>query len=406
MKINLSRISCIILMSFACFLTSCAHVSSPARTQPATGLSTSSQAKHIALLLPLNGPLGYAGQAVRDGILAAYYQAKQQQQATPTINFYNTHANQDIVAIYNRAIEQGADTVIGPLDKTSIARLVRAGTIKVPTIALNELPPNITAPRDFIQFSLLQTAEAEQVAKQAWQDGKRTALLIIPAGKWGADIGKAFTEVWQAQGGIIADGIALQKGQNINLAIQHLLKVTYVEGEALPGKKTKPVPEPRHDADMVFIALTPDLAQQIRPLLQFYYAGNLSVYATSLALSSQATPNEAIDMQGVIICDMPWVINQPDPHNHANQKSRLYALGMDAYQLSQNFARLNTTEGLLGNTGTLQLGTNNKIMRSLVCTPLHKGTEQEVNQPISNSVSSPAITTEQPATNDNDYLEF
>ena len=373
MKINLITFRRTTSIAAVCLLTSCAHVTKP--TQTHTEFNLVNQPKHIALLLPLSGQLGNAGQAVRDGVLAAYYQAKQQQQTTTTVNFYNTASTTDIVTLYNHALEQGADIVIGPLDKPGILRLANAGTIKVPTIVLNELPAHKSAPRNLIQFSLVQTAEAEQVAKRAWQDGKRRALVIIPAGPWGMEIGKAFADAWQARGGIIIEQIALQNGQNVNLAMQQLLKIEYVEEDlkrSQRGKKTQLIPQPRQDADMVFMALKPDLARQIKPLLQFYYADYLGVYATSLAISSQILPNEAIDMEDVIICDMPWVINQPQPHTRADQKNRLYALGMDTYELSQNLASLTSMQGFTGNTGTLQLGANNKLNRQLFCTSLNQ----------------------------------
>ena len=408
MKINLVTLCRATSIAIACLLTSCALVTSSTRHQSNSGFDLVKRPKHIALLLPLSGPLGEAGQAVRDGVLAAYYQAKQQQQTTTSVNFYNTTSNTDIIALYNRTLEQGADLVIGPLDKSSILRLANAGVTKVPTLVLNELPANKSAPRNLIQFSLMQTAEAEQVAQRAWQDGMRRALLIVPAGQWGAEIGQAFTHAWQAQGGTIADKIALQNGQNVNLALQQLLKVEYLEEDLKRpqyGKKTQLIPQPRQDADMVFMALTPGLARQIKPLLQFYYANNLAVYTTSLALGSQATPNEILDMQNVIICDMPWIFNQSQPHARADQKNRLYALGMDAYALSQNLAELNSARGFIGNTGTLQLGANNKINRQLFCTTLNQAQSQLANQQPVAAANSTHIT-EEPATDDNDYVAF
>jgi outer membrane PBP1 activator LpoA protein len=399
-------IRAIALLTFTCLLSSCAHLSGSAKQQPAAGISEMSQAKHVALLLPLSGPLAKAGQAVRDGVLAAYYQAKQQQLSSTTVNFYNTNSSTDIINLYNQALTQGADLVIGPLDKSSIARLAKSGAIKVPTIVLNELPPNTAAPRDFIQFSLTQTGEAEQIAKRAWQDGKRSALIIVPAGQWGAEIGQAFIKAWQTQGGIIADRVALQNGQNVNSALLQLLKVEYIEEELkrpLHGKKTRLIPQPRQDADMVFMALTPDLARQIKPLLQFYYANNLTVYSTSLALGSQATPNEALDMQDVIICDMPWVMSQPQPHAYADQKNRLYALGTDAYSLSQNLAALNSTLGFTGTTGTLQLGANNKVIRQLICTTLK---QLQAAKPATTPELSSSNSSEQLATDNNDFVAF
>lgn len=386
MHSSFRSIYCLFLLILTGLITSCASIS-PVFQRSATITNQDLQpAKHVALLLPLNGPLGPAGQAVRDGFLAAYYQAKQQQQTTPTINFYNTASTGNIADLYQHALEQGADIVIGPLEKANVARLARSTTIKVPTLVLNELPARQRAPANMLQFGLSQTEEAAQIAKHAWQAGKRNALVIVPAGKWGYDIGEAFSNTWRAQGGVVLDSIALQKGQNVNLAMQHLLQVGYVTKEfTTAGQHTinKRIPQSRQDADMVFVALPPELARQIKPLMQFYYANELTVYATSLAIGSHPTPNETLDMQDVIICDMPWVLDFHLFHDHASQKSRLYALGLDTYQLSQSLAQLSSVIGIQGKTGNLYLGNNNQINRQLICMPFNQ-------VPINNLKQAPA----------------
>lgn len=381
-------------------------------TKPsATGISQLGPANNVALLLPLSGPLGHAGQAVRDGFLAAYYQAKQQGQTTPNINFYNTQAETSIIDLYGRAISQGASMVIGPLDKNRVAQLANSGRISVPTLALNELPANKTAPANLMIFSLSQTDEASQIATRAWQDGHRRALLIIPVGAWGNEIGQAFAKTWQAQGGTVVDRITLQAGQNVNLAIQQLLQVSFIEEETKQptlGKKVKRIPQPRQDADLVFMALPPELAIQIKPLLQFYYADNLAVYATSMVIGSQPSPNENIDMHGVIVCDMPWVSNHPQPFEHASQKSRLYALGMDAYQLSQNLVGLTQSSGITGSTGILQLNGNNQIVRQLVCRPYSRDRLQPIAQPktIELAPIDTTLTAAKTSPADDKYIEL
>lgn len=365
----------LLLISLAGLMTSCSAISPLSAPQSAADIVRQAQpARHVALLLPLHGPLGPAGQAVRDGFLDAYYQAKQQQQTTPTINFYNTAAPANIIEVYRHALEEGADIVIGPLDKTNVARLAQNGRIEVPTIVLNELAVGQKIPDNMLQFSLTQTDEAIQVAKQAWQAGKRNALIIVPAGTWGYQIGQAFSQTWRAQGGLVVDQTTLQNGQNVNLAIQRLLQVEYTSKElVVNGQRTikKRLPQSRQDADMIFMAVPPALARQIKPLIQFYYANQLTVYTTSLAIGGNSTPNEALDMQDVIVCDMPWVLNFHPFAEHASQKSRFYAFGLDIYKISQNLAQLNSI-GLVGKTGTLQLGGYKQINRQLICMPFNR----------------------------------
>jgi outer membrane PBP1 activator LpoA protein len=403
MKIIFYRYTYLCLLSL---LAGCAHIGHKSQAGISQGISHYQQPKSIALLLPLTGPLGMAGQAVRDGVLAAYYAAKQNQLSVPTISFFNTQSTTDVVTLYKQALAQGADLVIGPLDKVSVMRLANSGAIKVPTIALNKLPTGKSAPRDFLQFSLTQIDEAQQIAQHAWQDGKRRALVIVPADPWGAQIGQAFTSSWQALGGTIADTLELHAGQNVNVGIRELLKVGYTEEileHPIRGKKTRLIPQPRQDADMVFMALPPELARQIKPLLEFYYASNLTVYASSLALSIQPAANDVIDMKDVVICDMPWVTEHTLPYEHASQKNRLYALGMDAYMLSENLARLSTISGISGKTGNLLLGNNNVVKRQLSCLSYN---QLQAKPEPSSIILLQDTSAEQPAVDDTNYVEF
>src|SRR5205823_5983563 len=78
-----------------------------------------------------------------------------------------------------------------------------------------------------------------------------------------------------------------------------------VNNKAVPSAQKR-----RQDADMIFMIAPPEYARQIKPLLNYYYAGNLPIYATSHVY--QGIPNAALDndLNGIQFCDMPWTINQ------------------------------------------------------------------------------------------------
>ena len=55
--------------------------------------------------------------------------------------------------------------------------------------------------------------------------------------------------------------------------------------------------------------LPPQLAQQIKPTLNFQYAGDVPVYATSHVFSASGDKNQYLDMTNVMFCETPWLLD-------------------------------------------------------------------------------------------------
>ena len=134
----------------------------------------------------------------------------------------------------------------------------------------------------------------------------------------------------------------------------------------------------------------PRQARTLRPLLQFFYASELPVYATSHAYSGNPSPVADQDLEGLLFADMPWVLldNTPQqilrgtlagqsPASFAQYK-RLYALGVDAYHLLAQLDRLRGSpeEHFEGDTGSLTLDAANRIHRHLVWARFVNGAPQ------------------------------
>ena len=136
------------------------------------------------------------------------------------------------------------------------------------------------------------------------------------------------------------------------------------------GEKIQATPQRRQDADMVFLVASPRLARQIRPLLKFYYANDLPVYATAYVYSGTPNPLRDRDLDGIIFCDVPWLFaNSPARQqmqslwpSTQNNQIRFYALGMDAYNITN---RLPQVTGMRGATGTLYMNDHGVILREL-----------------------------------------
>ena len=100
-----------------------------------TTLQNTPAPKNIALLLPLDGSLGASGNLVRNGFLNAYYEGGKKSQQN--VFFVNTSKTLNMTALYQQAIAQGADTIVGPLTKEQVSALLKQGSFAAPTIALN-----------------------------------------------------------------------------------------------------------------------------------------------------------------------------------------------------------------------------------------------------------------------------
>lgn len=360
-----------------------------------TPITNNQSPKKIAVLLPLQGKFSESGQAIRNGFMTAYEAQKNQQSDVPTVVVLDT-SGQNIKAVYEQAISEGAEIVVGPLEKEQVQTLIKSTSLKVPTLALNAVTP-AKVPQ-LIQFALSQSDEAEQVATRASQDGHHRALIIAPAGAWGNTIVDAFKNRWENTGGEIADQLSYQKSEQLSEQIRQILHVEKNSGRkskqtALANEEGKPPVRRREDIDMIFLVAEPERARQIGPLLKFYYAGNVPVYATSLIYSGISNPAQDNDLNNIQFTDMPWVLGGLPDHlqtiqqnaaetwkNAYTRNAKLYAFGVDAYYLSNNLNKLkSTSQGIQGSTGKLYLQDNQHILRELAWAKIRNGILVSVN---------------------------
>lgn len=340
----------------------------------------------IALLLPLQGRHAESAKAVRDGFLAAYYAHKEDR---PKIQVYDTTESNNLSRLYQRAVEEGANFVVGPLTKEEVEAISIAAKGKAPILALNTTDKR--PQENFYNFSLSPESEAEAVAEKAWQAGHRRALIIIPSSTWGARMHTAFSRTWQALGGDIVASAEINTQSNINEATKKLLAIDRSEARAeklkKAGIKIGFEPRRRQDADIIFIATNGALARQVKPLLNFYYAGNLPTYATSSIYAGKPQAKFDQDLNGIRFCDMPWVLDSsissrstyksvanlwPDKFE---QYARLYALGLDAYKVAMQLDELSLIPdlGVSGMTGMLTVNDQQQIQRRLMWAQFKKG---------------------------------
>jgi uncharacterized protein len=380
------------LMKKVCFqilLILCCFVSN---TQPAFSADTATEPQRIALLLPLQGVYGESAQAIRDGFLAAFYQSLSYDNTPPTIQIIDTSGG-DVVSLYQQAITQKTNIVVGPLNKEEGLQLVQAGSLSIPTLMLNTLPlpENIN---NLYQLALSPEGEAKQVADKAYQDGKRTVVIVAPDSDWGKRVAQTFLSEWTRVGGRVAGQAYYGQSNQLSNQISALLHVDQSEQRSkdlkkiLNQTKMRTIPYRRQDFDVVFLAANPEFARQIRPLLNFYYASNIPVYATSHIYSGTPNPQLDQDLNGIQFCSMPWLVDQANLPTiiqaafrsvqfnfpqRLQKQPQFFALGVDSYYLALQILSHRVLTESQGATGILKFQSDREWLRELVWAQMVNG---------------------------------
>ncbi len=354
--------------------------------------------ENIALLLPLSGNLKPAGEAIRNGFIAAYYAREQLGQDNQQIRIYDVNSGTDIREVFQRAVADGSDLVIGPLDKNDLALLVDSGTLTTPTLALNYMDSNDSRFSDnLFQLGLSPEDEARQAAKRIWADGYSQLGVIYPDTPWGQRVANAFISEWEKNGSrIVATQSYDDNGQDFSTPIARMLKAAESNAPAIDVKKTTAPAEKEKDSeakppigvDAIFMPGYPRQLRQLRPQLRFHDAGEIPIYATSQAFTGKPNRMMDSDLNGIRFCDMPWILDTDNGNrklrrsikkNFAvvpdSQINRLYALGVDAYNVIPALASLQSQsyERYDGETGTLMMDDSGRLHRQLSWAVFERG---------------------------------
>lgn len=332
--------------------------------------------QQIAVLLPQSGRFQSAGQAIVQGFMAAHFAATTGQPGTRKplqLRFYDTAPLHTFPDVLQQALSEGAELIIGPLQKEHVTHLFESATdLPIPVLALNyydsssgALSPDtegmaatdagdtvITPPastpssagfpslplsdapagiktatepprtRSLFQFGLSAEQEAAQLAERAFRYEFHRAAIFFPSNPWGERVQQAFNERWSELGGqtLIASSYAGQA--DFGKAIQQLLlmqesELRMAELRYLIGPNFEHEPRRRHDIDFVVLIANPAQARQIKPLFNFHYAADLPVLATSHIFSGEPNPGLDRDLNRIEFCDIPWFFGeQSDAKQH------------------------------------------------------------------------------------------
>lgn len=395
-----------------------------------SNFSQASTAK-IALLLPLSGPAQVFADAIQQGFTAAQNglpvnaptpvepdataSTPTDAAATPVtdvaapipapapvatsnaqVKVYDT-TTQPIAALLAQAQQDGATLVVGPLLKPEVEQLsATPSTLNI--LALNQPEVSTNSP-NICYFALSPEDEARDAAHHLWSQEKRMPLLLTPRGALGDRIAKAFAEEWQKQGGqtVLQQNFgstaelkqAINSGAGIRLTGQPI-SVSSAPAAA-PASVTiagLTIPAPPVDApvvstavggniDAVYIIATPAELTLIKPMIDMATStrSKPALFASSRSYQAGAGPDYRLEMEGIQFSDIPLMagsnpaLMQQAAAKYANDYSlvRLYAMGIDAWTLSNHFAEMRQIPGfqVSGTTGDLTASADCVITRKL-----------------------------------------
>ena len=327
----------------------------------------------IGLLVPLQENYLTPSKTLIDGFMDAYYSAMnlptKKSKKLPEIRIYDSSSG-EIAAVYNQAVKDGMDLIIGPMRQSEVEALGKLDDLPVPTISLNRLDSSSAASTDNLyQFGLSTEDELTQIANRAWQRGRRNILMISPDNSWGRKSADFMRQHWVTKGGSMVEDVRYPISVNdFTKFLKQPLQIDLSEKRGLSIKRfinsrVKYSARRRQDIDVVVMLGYPNKARQIKPALDFLYASDIPVMATSHIFSGLEQTGLDRDLSQVEFTSMPWTLKgqlakelQPDKQLHTAYR-HLYALGHDSFLIARNLSNLEKSEPfpLFGATGILSL---------------------------------------------------
>jgi len=316
--------------------------------------------RKLGVLLPTSGEYAAAGKAILDGVMSAHYRSA----AASSLQVYDVGGTRrSALDAYQQALRDGVDAVLGPVERDQVDALLEAADGRVPVLALNHPEAKTIASENSFRFGLVPEEEAAYAAERMIAEGATRIAVFGTNEDWSERALAAFDSQLRALGGSIS-GRRLLRDSDVDFAdaIAALVGTPGTPPEALL-------------ADGIFIAVRASTARLLVPQLRVSDAGALPLLATSHVFSGAVQATVDKDLDGLVFMDAPWthgsVVGLPsrDALAHdlgaAANSPRLFAFGLDAYQVLPYLAHLRAQPGryLDGASGLLLADTFGRVRR-------------------------------------------
>ncbi|MBN6363807.1 penicillin-binding protein activator [Providencia rettgeri] len=297
---------------------------------------------------------------------------------TQSVKVFDT-TNKQMPELIEQAKNEGFNLIVGPLLKSDVQVITQMGA-PVSVLALNELDANQLQPRpNLCYFSLSPEDEAQNAAAYMKAEGKQMPLVLVPANAFGDRIAKAFAQGWQEKGGgtvlMQTFGSAPSLKESINRGAGIRMTGTPVN-TGIQSIDSQYV-DSAGAIDGVYIVATRDELTLIKPMIEMAISSRSrpSLYASSRSNQAGSGADYRFEMDGVKFSEIPLLAGANNNlRKQAQQKLnndyslfRLYAMGIDAWSLANNYDKLQQSGQfrINGASGTLSTTPNCVVFREL-----------------------------------------
>lgn len=339
----------------------------------------------VAVLLPLSGKYKNIAKSIQQGMIAALYKNNLTQQE---LMFFDTGSmGERFSYAWYGAIEAGAEFIIGPLEKNSIAQLTQFNSSSVPVLLLNQLESAENS-FGFYQFPLSQADEVRNVADKLITENNKRIMLLAPESQKGRLLAKTFEDDFNSKGGqIVSYAFYPESTHDYSREIKAALGLqeSLIRARTLQTIISTPLvntPQIRPDIDAIFILAKPRQARLIKPQLKFFQAEKVPVYATSQILSSVVDTALDKDLNGIKFPQSAFIIEPQSLQTVLNfniskidANKKYFAFGYDSVAL---YPRLEWMQRLpsqktQGMSGQLSVDGKGMVHRSLAWAQFKRG---------------------------------
>lgn len=359
-------------------------------------------ASSVAVVLPLSGRLSLQGQAIKEGVLAAYLNGQQNQGRIPLLQNKVVFLDSETLTeeAFVSALEN-VDFVVGPLMKDKITRFIPLVPENIPVLALNRLTEQSASSDDVSDepagqvahryyFALAPEDEAVQLVRKVRNTGAVNPIIVAHDSATMRRMADAFMTKWMALPGsekrtpqitFFKDNESMRDGVTKLLdVVQSKDRIKQIERLLRPELHS--VARNRRDIDAIIIFASPEQTELLNPIIESsqspFNDKAVPVFASSRSYSLNLNQNSLRDLRNLTFTDMPWMLpaHQWQRLERTTQAlwpqrndtlRRLFAMGYDAYTLLPDLHHMRllpqvTQQGL---TGKLHVSEEGHILRRL-----------------------------------------
>lgn len=309
----------------------------------------------IAVLLPLSGRLEVIGKQIRAGVLKAYWHNNTNIQ----LKFYDTVASESIPQLYRRAINNGAEKIIGPLTREEVAQLTHIAGPEL--VALNRLD----TPSPFIQLNLNPSNEIDQIIEHINQRCFQHIALISSDQSNEKMVADQFQKRWDAQQkfNLIKHNYP-NATTNLRHEMNQLVNIQFSQNRAgflsrVIGKPIEHTPRSRQDIDALILLGSASRVAELQPQVEFNQLDLPIISTSQLTPDALANTTANRDLKNIQFPTYPASLYTSPITN------KLEALGWDGFILAHSLNKLQPGMFLHGSLGKHQLNPDNSLNTQL-----------------------------------------